>query len=280
LDTTVFLAVLAAAAMHAGWNAFVKGSGDAFAALTHMAVGGLLLSLPLVIVLSLPAPPSHGWLAASVAVHTGYRFLLIAAYRIGDLSQVYPIARGAAPLLTALLTALILGETLSPMGYAGIALLGAGIAVLSARGGRIGGFEPVAVSLALLTACSIALYSMVDGVGARLAGSSVSYIAWLFLLDSVIMIAVGLVVRGPALFATLTSIWPRVLAATAIAQLSYTLAVWAMTRAPIAQVSALRETSVLFAALIGVVFLKERLTRWRLIAAPIIVAGMVLLRMG
>ena len=280
MELYVFLAVLAAAAMHAGWNALLKSGGDPFDSMARIsAAGGVIAAIGIWFV-KWPETASWPWIALSWVLHAIYRYFLIAAYRAGDLSHVYPIARGTAPLLTAAGTALLIGETLPALGYAGIVALACGVLLMSMKGGRDGGFELHAVGYALATAVTICSYTIVDGYGSRINGSAPSFVLWEMLGNSVIMAITALLVRGPPVYAELRTQWPAAVGAATMSTTSYIIATWAMTQAPIALVAALRETGVLFAALIGAVFLAEPMTRWRWSAAAIIVSGVVMLRLS
>lgn len=280
MELHVFLAVLTAAALHACWNAIVKGGGDPFISTAHMTIWAVGLSTSLLAFVPFPKPETWLWLVLSAVLHGGYRAALIGMYRHGDLGLVYPIARGAAPLMTAIVTLVLIDERLRPAGYLGIACLALGVLLLSLRGGRLGGIEPKAVGLALLTATFITGYSFVDGHGARVNGSGPGFAIWMFFINSVTMLPVMMAMRGREIVATFPTRWRLALGATGMSELAYFIAIWAMTLAPIALVAALRETSVLFAAIIAVVVLGEPLTRWRFMAAAAIVAGAMLLRVG
>lgn len=280
MDLTVFLAVLVAAALHAGWNAHIKSGGDPFLNVAHMSFAAIFVSGVLINFVSFPIAAAWPWLIGSVVLHAGYRFALIAAYKSGDLGQVYPIARGAAPLMTAVITATLIGERLSLYGYAGILLLAAGVFLMSFRGGRLGELNRRGVGFALQTACWTAAYSVVDGVGARVNGSGPSFVIWMFFLSALTMVVCALIARGPRELLMVRDRWPLVLAAVMMSEGAYFIAVWAMTQAPIALVAALRETSVLFAAILSVVLLGEPLTGWRVLAGLLVVAGVVMMRLA
>jgi drug/metabolite transporter (DMT)-like permease len=281
MDAHVFLAVLAGALLHAGWNALVKGGGDPFLTLSHMAIAGVACALAVIGLVPVPRLEAWPWLMASAAIHTFYRLFLVQAYRAGDLGQVYPIARGAAPLITAVAAAYLVSDVVGPAGYVGIAALGIGVFLLSLKGGSLGTFEPHVVGFALLSSLSTASYSLVDGIGARINGSGPSYAIWMFLINSLAMVALAFYWRGRSVVTTLVAgAWKQALGGTVMSQMSYFIVVWAMTKAPIALVAALRETSVLFAAIISVVVLKEALTRWRVLAATCVLVGVVFLRIG
>jgi len=196
------------------------------------------------------------------------------------MGQVYPIARGTAPLMTATGGALLVGENFSLGGWAGIVALTSGVFLLSMRGG--GGLAHLnrrAVGFALFTAVTICCYSLVDGIGARTAGNAHSYALWLFVIDGAFITGFALVVRGSAAIPAMAVYWRTGLIGGVLSLVAYWIAIWAMTVAPIAMVAALRETSVLFAAVIAVVFLKEPLRASRIVAAVMIVAGMALIRL-
>jgi drug/metabolite transporter (DMT)-like permease len=217
---------------------------------------------------------------ASVLIHLAYFAGLIEAYRTGDMSQVYPIARGTAPLLTAIVSTTWLGERLGLLGWTGLLCLVGGVFMLSLRGGRdLARLDRRALGFALFTALTICAYSVVDGVGARAAGDAAAYTAALFVGNAVIMALYGLVRGGPKLFGDMPAVWLKGLGGGGLQLGSYWVAIWAMTVAPIAIVAALRETSVLFGALIAVVILKEPLRAIRVAAALLIVAGLVMIRL-
>jgi drug/metabolite transporter (DMT)-like permease len=279
VDTSVFLAVLLGAACHAGWNAFLKIKLEPFTAMALIAVMSAIVVLPALFFLPIPPAPAWPWIVASMVFHLGYFVGLSEAYRTGDMGQVYPIARGTAPLMTALASTFIIGEAIGLRGWLGILVLVSGVFLLSMRGGRDLHFDKRAVAFALFTAVTICGYSVVDGSGARAAGNAHAYTVWLFLLDGLMMLVFVLLRRGRAVFAEFAGFWQSGLIGGALSLAAYWIAIWAMTVAPIALVAALRETSVLFAAAIAVVVLKEPLQRPRIIAALMIVAGLVLIRL-
>jgi drug/metabolite transporter (DMT)-like permease len=283
MDSFVFAAVLLAAACHAGWNASIKRTLDPMATTVLIALGAGLVALPGFVVTGFPEPASWPWLIASILVHLFYFAGLIESYRAGDMGQVYPIARGSAPLMTALMTAWFVGEYLSATGWAGIVLLAAGVLLLSLRGGRdLASLDRRAVGAALFTAVTICAYSVIDGVGARLAGpgKSAAYSVALFVGIAPVVLGYGLTRSGRGIVPAMAAHWKTGLVGGALAVVSYTIAIWAMTVAPIAMVAALRETSVLFGALIAVVFLNEPLRTGRIVAALMIVVGLVMIRLA
>jgi drug/metabolite transporter (DMT)-like permease len=281
MESFVFAAVLFGAACHASWNAVIKVGLDPFLTTILVAVAAGLVALPFVPFVGLPVAAAWPWVIASILIHLAYFIGLIGAYRSGDMGQVYPLARGSAPLMTAILSAVLIGEWLSPAGWIGVVVLVAGVFLLSARGGReLVHLNRRAVGFALFTAVTICAYSLVDGIGARVSGNAHAYSVALFVGNAVIMAAYGLALRGGGVVADMLRYWQRGLAGGALQLASYWIAIWAMTLAPIAIVAALRETSVLFGALIAVVVLKEPLRPVRIVAAVAIMIGLALIRLS
>jgi drug/metabolite transporter (DMT)-like permease len=280
MDSFVFAAVLFAAACHAGWNATIKRGFDPLALTTAISIGAALMALAFVPVVGLPTPAAWPWAIASVAIHLVYFAALIESYRAGDMGQVYPIARGSAPLMTAIATTAFVGEHLGLAGWLGIVLLAAGVLLLSLRRSRaLAMLDRRAVAFALLTAITICAYSVVDGVGARQAGSANAYSVALFVGIGPVMVLYALARGGRATLVAVGPAWGTGLAGGALQLGSYGIAIWAMTVAPIAIVAALRETSVLFGAIIAVVVLREPLRADRIVAALLIVAGLAIIRL-
>jgi drug/metabolite transporter (DMT)-like permease len=280
MDAFVFAAVLLAAACHAGWNATIKRGLDPLATTVLISIGAAIVSALALPVVGLPAMAAWPWCLASVLIHLVYFSALIESYRSGDMGQVYPIARGSAPLMTATATTVFIGERLGVLGWCGIGLLVAGVVLLSLRGGReLARLDRRAVGFALFTAVTVCAYSVVDGIGARLAGSANAYSAALFAGIGPVMASYALVRRGREVIPTMARHWVLGLVGGTLQLGSYGIAIWAMTLAPIAIVAALRETSVLFGAAIAVVFLKEPLRPSRIGAALLIVAGLTLIRL-
>lgn len=279
MENVVFLAVLFAAACHAGWNALIKVGLDPLSTTTLISIGSGLVALVLLPFVGLPAWGAWPWLAASVAIHLIYFASLIESYRTGDLGQVYPIARGSAPLMTAAATTVIVGERLSLVGWTGILALVAGVLLLSARGGRdLAVVDRRAIGFALFTAITVCGYSVVDGIGARASANPNAYSVCLFIGIALVMVPYALYRDGRDVMPAMHLYWRRGLAGGALQFLSYGIAIWAMTIVPIAVVAALRETSVLFGAAIAVVLLKEPLRAVRIVAALMIVCGLILIR--
>jgi drug/metabolite transporter (DMT)-like permease len=280
METFVFLAVLFAAACHAGWNALIKVGLDPLSTTTLISVGSGIVALAFAPLVDMPASASWPWLVASVVIHLVYFASLIESYRTGDLGQVYPIARGSAPLMTASVTSIFIGEKLSALGWTGIVVLVGGVLLLSARGGRhLAEIDRRAIGFALFTALTICAYSVVDGIGARLSANPNAYSVWLFIGIAIVMVPYALYRDGRDVIPAMQRFWLRGFAGGALQVLSYGIAIWAMTAAPIAIVATLRETSVLFGAVIAVVVLKEPLRAVRVVAACLIVCGLVLIRL-
>ena len=280
MDTIVFAAVMAGALMHAGWNAVIKVGLDRFSAILLLSLVQGLISFALIPLFPIPPSEAWPWLLASIALHVGYKFFLIKAYSLGDLSQIYPLARGTAPLIVSIISALYLGELLSLTKSIGIVAIGLGIMAMAFLNGK--NTIPLsrkALVFAMTTATFTAAYTLLDGVGARTSLNASSYTLWLFAGDSLCMLALAVAFRGKDSITKTLPQWKRGLVTGALSLGSYWIAIWAMTKAPIALVSGLRESSVLFAMLIAVIFLKEKtgLVRW--LSALTIGAGIVLTRL-
>jgi drug/metabolite transporter (DMT)-like permease len=281
LSSTVFFVVLFAALMHAGWNTLIRSRSDRFHSISLLGVAQGLIALALLPFVAVPQGPTWAWIAASAALHTGYKLFLIRAYSAGDLGQVYPLARGTAPLISSVIALTLLGETLGPFLWAGILTLCFGIALMSAKGGAtLVSLDRKAVFYALATSVFISGYTIVDAIGARGAASPSSYIAWMFAFDGFAIAAVFTAVRGRRAHAGFIRELPFGLASAVMSLGAYWLIIWAMTKAPIGAVAALRESSILFAVLISVFVLRERASAWRIAAALLILAGVALMRAG
>lgn len=267
--------VLSAALLHASWNALVKAAPDR--SLTLAAVSGMHALVGLGLILVSPAPAMASWpsIATSTAIHYGYYFLLFQAYRLGDLSQVYPISRGTAPALVALGAFLVIGETLTPLGWAGLAAVTAGIGLLALQRGAADA-DRRAIFVAGALGLSIAAYSVADGIGVRWSQSPTGYMGWLFLLESPVVLAILLTRRrnGAAFDRRQFGLG---LIGGLFAVAAYGLVLYAKTIAPIGAVSAVRESSVIIAALIGVVVFGERPWLGRLISAVVVALGVIAL---
>lgn len=273
--------VLLAALLHAGWNSLLKGGSDRLVGITMLnvwcAVAGLMV-LPFT-----GGVPTAAWpyLAASLVLHLGYQLFLVRAYRYGDLSQVYPIARGTAPPLVAMVGVATGADHLDGTAMAAIALIGGGIGALAYRTGKRMAGGGTGIPMALATSLFIAGYTLVDGLGARISGDALAYTVWLFILNTPPILAVAWARRGGTeLWAQMRRHWVRDLIGGIAALTGYAIAIWAMTQAPIALVAALRETSVIFALLIARIWLKEPVGRLRLMAVLLVLSGIALLRLA
>jgi phosphonate utilization associated putative membrane protein len=275
----VMMAILAGAMLHAGWNVLVKSSKDKTleTAIIHLFCS--LLAMPFFIYLGMPPQESWPFLAASILIHLGYYFALSQAYHRGELGLTYPLMRGTAPLLVAVGSLLFLGDPdLSWVAWAGIVSICAGVLLLGMSAGLMK--HRHAISIALLNAAIIAVYTLVDAQGIRLTEDPLQYIAALFALDGWLFALWVLFIRkGQALRYTRER-WPIALGGAAASVTSYAIALWAMTVAPVAAVAALRETSVLFAALFGAWFLNEKLTRNRVVGVFVIIGGAMAVRLA
>lgn len=274
--------ILCAALLHATWNALVKSGGDPLLrlAITNAAAG--LFVLPLLPFVGLPAGASWPYLAGSVGVHLAYYGFLAASYRVGDLSFAYPVARGVAPPLVAIAAFAFAGERLSAFGILAVALICLAIFAMAMTGRRDHGSPASRNStsvlvLALGTGVCISSYTILDGLGARLSANVPAYIAWMFALDALPLAVLMLYRRRCTLGSHLRSHWQAGLASGLCALCAYGLVIWAMTRAPLAYVSALRETSVILAAIIGCRLLREPFGGHRVAAAGLVAFGVILL---
>jgi len=276
--------VLCAALLHASWNALIKSGGDKAADTALITVAGAVVAFPFMLWVGLPNWSAWPYLLASLIIHVGYYIALVEAYRHGDLGLTYPIMRGFAPLLVALGSSVFIGEvpsTAAWLGIVGIAL-GVGLVGLAHPGEAL--HHRRALAFAFANACLIAIYTTVDGVGVRANGGAARYVLLLFVLDGFLYPALVWWRRSAtertALVAYARTRWPMATLGGSASIGAYGIALWAMTRAPVASVAALRETSVLFAAVLGTVLLKERFGLQRALGTFVIVAGVMALRFG
>lgn len=275
--SAMYALVLAAAIAHASWNAIVKTSGDRLLMLVAIRLVGLLVGLAVAAFVPPPSASSIPFLLAAASFHYLYYALMLNAYRIGDMSQVYPIARGIAPLLVALLSAALAGEFLAPLSALAVLVLSVGVMLLALAGHAGSGKATV---LALVTGAAIAAYSFLSGIGIRRSESLLGYIAWLEVATGIGMAAVAYARRRSALLEFARARWRSGLVAGCLSVGGYAIALWAMATLAMAPVVALRETSVVFAAIIGSLFLREGYAGRRIAAALTVLAGIVLLGIG
>lgn len=278
MDLVVFFAVLAGAAMHAGWNALVKTGLDRTTSIFLLALVQGLISLALLPLFAAPLAASWPWIVGSAFLHSGYKIFLIRAYEHGDMSQVYPLARGSAPLIVAVVGVFALGEGITATKFAAVCAIAFGVMLMSSKFGAAQAMPKKALLYALGTAAFTASYTLADGVGARLSGTASGFTLWMFVGDGLLMTLYALAVRGRGLFAAARGNLLSGAAAGALSLGSYWIAIWAFSLAPIALVAALRETSVLFAMLIAVFLLGEKASAQRWFAAALILAGILLMR--
>lgn len=274
----VLILVLFGALLHASWNALVKAGTDKSLDAALIAAGAAACAIPFLPFLPMPPAAALPFILGSAVLQFAYFRLVAAAYTVGDIGLVYPLMRGVAPLIVAASSSLFLDETLTYGTLAGIAVISAGIMTLAFEA-RHGGKQ--AIILALINAVVIAGYTFVDGIGARTSGNAISYTLWMSLLPPVLLFSWAFFQRGfKPVFVHVKRNWWRGLLGGAGSIISYGLALWAMTKAPVAVVAALRETSILFAIVISVFILKETASIWRYVAAAIIAAGVLLMRLG
>lgn len=280
MEPIVFAAVLLAAALHATWNAIVKGSGDKFVSMTAVVMGHVPLALVALPLSPLPAPSSWPYLIAGVALHVGYQLFLMVSYRVGDLTQVYPIARGIAPMLVALVSVLFLQVLLSPLEMLAIMIIGVGIMSLVFVRGSDGLHNGKAALMAVGTGCFIAAYSLVDGLGAREAGTALGFYAWLTTINTLVFVIIMRFAKPGTVSEVVGKHLRFALLGGGASFVAYALAIWAFTQAPIALVTAVRETSIIFALFIGVFFLGERLNLMKLCSTSMTIFGVLMLRLS
>jgi len=279
LTLGVTLAVLGAGLLHAGWNALLKSArgGDPLLDTATVVAGSGIWALVAIPVVGIPDTASWIFVLMSVAIHWAYYITLAHAYRTGDLSFAYPLMRGTAPLIATLLSILFLREWPTLQVAFGILLICAGIVGIAFVGRNP--HPRAAVLFALANAAIIAIYTLVDGAGARASGGPASYAVWLTFLETLPFLCWIRWQRGPTAVTYIARSWRRGLIGGAASLGAYGIVLWAMTRAPIAAVAALRETSVLFAALIGALWLKEGFGWPRLAGAASVVAGVAALKL-
>lgn len=279
MSQEIFFVVLFAAFLHVGWNALIKGGHDKIVSMLAVVIGqGLfgLLTLPFA---PMPAVASWPYIGAAVFLHIGYQFFLIAAYRVGDLTQVYPVARGVAPVLVTLASAIFLGVAFETMQILAVGLIVCGVISLGLVRQSSGSRTGSGLLLAVITGCFIAAYTLNDGLGARLAGTSLGFYSWSAPINAALFWAV-VALRQPAATRGAMRIWRTGLIGGGASYTAYALVIHAFLQAPIALVAALRETGIVFALLIGVIKLKERLSLGKVLATLLTLSGAALLRLA
>lgn len=275
----ILLLVLLAAILHACWNALVKIGGDRQLAVAMVVLMTAIVALPLLPFAAIPAPASWPFIIGSVSVHIGYYYGLTRMYETGEFSLVYPLARGLSPLFVALGAAVFGGEALGFWQLLGVSLVSVGIVSLMFGRGWPRGDHARSILFALFTCLTIVLYSLIDGFGVRRSHSSLGYIAWLFVIDGFPFVIITWRHRGQLLWTYVARHWHAGLGAAVMSTLAYGIVVWAMGQTAMAGVVSLRETSVVFAAAIGSLFMGESFGPWRIAAAVLVAAGNVLIHL-
>mgnify|MGYP003571044692 FL=1 len=280
MSVGIFLAVLIAAILHAAWNALVKVSADQLVLLAVLKAGTTVFALASVPFFEIP--PTEAWphIVISTIIHTGYFLFLVISYRYGDLSHVYPLSRGAAPLIVAAIATIFLGEVLSLHATLAVLLIAIGIMSLMLTKSADGKWQPKVIAAALTTASLIAGYTIVDATGARLTGDAHSYILWLNVFNGIPIILITLFFRRKQIHTQVGHVWKAGMLSGIVSLLAYWIVLWATTQAPLAMVAALRETSIIFAVLFGVLLLRERLDIRRLLSIFVTLSGALLLKIS
>ncbi|MBL4927293.1 EamA family transporter [Fuscibacter oryzae] len=281
----VMMAVLGSAFLHALWNSLIKVGASRLGAMIILSIGEVPIGLAVAAMRPTLNPAAWPWVLAAGCAHLFYKSFLTYAYEHGDLSRVYPIARGTAPLIVAVIGPLLAlafptqmaADSLTFHEYAGIFVLGCGI-LLMAQGVFANGESRKLLPFALGSACATASYTLLDGHGARVAGDAIAYVAWVFVVDGLFFATGMLLWKGLTVLPRQAKPWGVGFIASAASYGAYGVSVWAMTIAPIAVVAALRETSILFAVLIGWLAFGERMTKGKALAAVVIVGGVILTR--
>jgi drug/metabolite transporter (DMT)-like permease len=278
LELTVFIAVIGAAVLHAVWNAVIKSGHDKHLSMTALVLGHAPIALIAAFIAPIPNAASWPFLFVGIVLHLGYQLFLLTSYRFGDLTQVYPIARGTSPMLVAGVSVVFLGVALSGIELLAIAMIAIGVMSLSLVRQKDGLRNSRAAVLAFTTGCFIAGYSLVDGLGARQAGTALGFYAWLSLSNAFVFAAVMAIAKPGLIRRIHIDARPALILGGGASFIAYGLVIWAFTQAPIALVTALRETSIIFALLIGVFFLKEKLDLAKVFSTVVTLSGAILLR--
>ncbi len=277
MTPTVVSLVLGAALLHAAWNAILRSGADRLWSIVVMGIASATVSLPFTWLLASPEQASWPYIGLSAVLQISYCLFLVRAYRDGDLVQIYPIARGSSPLLVTMGARIFAGEHLGPLAMSGVAMVSFGIIAMT-----FGRDRPNVKSIlaALATGLFIASYTVTDGIGSRLSGHPQSYAAWLFLFQGAPMPLVYMAMRGRLAIDPYDRETLKAASSGILSLLGYGIVIWALALSPMGQVSALRETSILFAVLLGRVFLGERLTLNRIVAGVTIAIGAIVLSIG
>lgn len=280
MSLPVMFVVLFAALLHASWNFLVKRTEDKYLSMSAVVLGHTPFAIAALLYAPLPRDGAVPYILAGAVLHVGYQLFLLASYRIGDLSQVYPLARGAAPLVVAVVSVMVLGVHLSWLEFTAVTIIGTGIMSLAAVRHRDGLRNGRAATLAIITGGFIASYSLVDGLGAREAGTALGFYGWLSVINAVIFAAIMRFLRPGMVRRVAGRDWRLALGGGGTSFLAYAMVTWAFTVAPIPLVTAIRESSIVFALLLGVVVLKERLDAMKVLATASTLLGVILLRIN
>ncbi|MET9534242.1 MULTISPECIES: DMT family transporter [unclassified Streptomyces] len=277
MTPTVILAVVVAAITHASWNAIAHHIKDQLVSFTLISAGGLLIGVLGALFVPFPAAAAWPYLLVSAALHVTYMLLLMRSFTLGDFGQMYPIARGTAPLVVTVLAAVFVHEIPNGWQLAGVAVACAGLVGVALWGLKGSRPQWPAIIAALATGLAIASYTTVDGVGVRDSGTSLGYIAWLMVLEGIAIPAYALYRRRGQLVAQVRPYATKGLVGGAMSVVAYGLVLWAQTRAPLAPIAALRESSIIVGAAIGALFFKEKFGAPRIAAAGLMVVGIGLM---
>lgn len=280
MDITVFLAVLLAALMHAGWNVLVKAKLDRFSAVFLLQAVLGVFGLGMMAVFGLPPVAAWPFALASGFVHTFYLIFLAKAYEAGDFAVAYPIARGSAPLFTLIGSLLFASDIITLLELAAILLVICGLVFLAMGRSASGAPQRKAVIYALLTAFTISCYTLLDGLGARVSGNPSQYAGLAFFLFGLFITVTAIGLRGVQILREVAPHWKSGVGGGTVSAVAYWIIIWCMSQAPIAMVAALRESSVLFGLVLSSLILKERLTAMRIAGGVLIVGGAALLRLA
>lgn len=280
LALPVTLVVLFAAVLHATWNALTHGLVDKLVAVAILSTAFVVFGGLAVPWVAMPARASWPMLLASTVLHVFYNVLLMQTYRLGAFNQVYPLARGTSPWVVAVVAAVGIGEALNPLQVVGVVVVSLGLASLVLARGRPSADEFPAIVAAVGTGLLIATYTVVDGLGVRRSGTPMGYTAWLFLLQGLVLVVLAVHRRGPRLVRQARPHLRTGMAAGLLAVVAYGLVLWAQTKGSLAEVAALRETSVIVGAIIGALMFREPFGRWRTVATVVVVVGIALLDLG
>ena len=279
MPVPVMIIVLFAALLHATWNFLVKKTDDKYLSMSAVVIGHAPFAAIAILFSPFPSPESLLYVFIGSLLHAGYQLFLLASYRLGDLSQVYPLARGISPLIVAAVSVIILGVPLSSFELAGIFIIATGISSLSLVRRHNNRCSYHAVFFSLMTGGFIAGYSLIDGIGARLAGTSLGFYGCLSLINTLVFAVIMRFLRPGTIKKVFRVNAQLALKGGGASFFAYALVIWAFTQAPIALVTSLRETSIIFAMLLGIFILRERFGLVKVMATLFIVLGMVMLRL-